>query len=91
MEKKYPNKFININYEEFVEDYENNIRDIFKKLELSWENHLLDFHKNNRPVETSSFQQVRKKIYKNSSEEWKKYKIYLKPMIEILSKNNIDF
>ena len=89
--KKYPNKFININYEEFVEDYENNIRDIFKKLELSWENHLLDFHKNNRPVETSSFQQVRKKIYKNSSEEWKKYKIYLKPMIEILSKNNIDF
>ena len=89
--KKYPNKFINIIYEEFVEDYENNIRKIFQKLELNWENHLLDFHKNKRPVETSSFQQVRKKIYKNSSDEWKKYKTYLKPMMEVLSKNNIDY
>jgi len=89
--KKYPNKFINIIYEEFVEDYENNIRKIFQKLELKWENHLLNFHENRRPVETSSFQQVRKKIYKNSSDEWKKCKSYLKPMMEVLSKNNIDF
>ena len=88
---KYPNKFINIIYEEFVEDYENSVRKIFQKLELNWENHLLDFHKNKRPVETSSFHQVRKKIYKNSSEEWKKYKEYLGPMMEVLSKNNIDF
>ena len=88
---KYPNKFINIIYEEFVEDYENSVRKIFQKLELNWENHLLDFHKNKRPVETSSFQQVRKKIYKNSSVEWKKYKEYLGPMMEVLSKNNIDF
>ena len=88
---KYPNKFINIIYEEFVEDYENNIIKIFKKLKLNWENHLLEFYKNKRPVETSSFQQVRKKIYKNSSDEWKKYKNYLKPMIEVLSKNNIEF
>ena len=48
-------------------------------------------HKFNITVLTSSFQQVRKKIYKNSSEEWKKYKNFLKPMIEILSKNNIKF
>ena len=88
---KYPNKFINIIYEEFIEDYENNIKKIFQKLELNWENHLLEFYKNKRPVETSSFQQVRKKIYKNSSEEWKKYKNFLTPMIEILSKNNIKF
>ena len=60
-------------------------------MELNWENHLLEFYKNNKPVETSSFQQVRKKIYKNSSEEWKKYKEFLGPMMEVLSKNNIDF
>ena len=88
---KYPNKFINIIYEDFVEDYENNIKEIFRKLELNWENYLLDFHQNKRPVETSSFLQVRKKIYKNSSDEWKKYKSYLKPMMEILLKNNIDY
>jgi len=89
--KKYPDKLINIIYEEFVEDYENNTKEIFKKLELNWEDHLLDFHENKKPVETLSFQQVRKKIYKNSSDEWKKYKKYLKPMMEVLSKNNIDY
>ena len=88
---KYPNQFINIVYEEFVEDYENNIKKIFQNLELNWENHLLEFYKNKRPVETSSFQQVRKKIYQNSSDEWKKYKTYLNPMMEILLKNNIKF
>ena len=88
---KYPNKFINIIYEEFVEDYENNIIEIFKKLKLNWENHLLEFYKNKRPVETSSFQQVRKKIYKNSSDQWKKYKDYLNPMMKVLIKNKIDF
>ena len=88
---KYPNQIININYEEFVDDYENNIKKIFQELELNWENHLLEFYKNKRPVETSSFQQVRKKIYKNSSEEWKKYKAYLSPMMDILLKNKIEF
>ena len=88
---KYPNQFINIIYEEFVEDYGNNIKKIFQKLNLEWENHLLEFYKNKRPVETSSFQQVRKKIYQKSSEEWKKYKNFLKPMMEVLSKNNIDY
>ena len=88
---KYPNQFINITYEKFVEDYQNNIKKIFQKLDLEWEDHLLEFYKNKRPVETSSFQQVRKKIYQKSSEEWKKYKNFLKPMMEVLSKNNIDY
>ena len=88
---KYPSQFINISYERFVEDYQNNIKKIFQKLDLEWEDHLLEFYKNKRPVETSSFQQVRKKIYQKSSEEWKKYKNFLKPMMEVLSKNNIDY
>ena len=88
---KYPNQFINITYEKFVEDYQNNIKKIFQKLDLEWEDHLLEFYKNKRPVETSSFQQVRKKIYQKSSEEWKKYKNFLKPMMEVLSRNNIDY
>ena len=88
---KYPSQFINITYERFVEDYQNNIKKIFQNLDLEWEDHLLEFYKNKRPVETSSFQQVRKKIYQKSSEEWKKYKNFLKPMMEVLSKNNIDY
>ena len=56
------------------------------QLELSWEDQLYDFHKNNRPVHTASFKQVRSKIFKNSSEQWKKYETYLKPMSDILKK-----
>ena len=89
--KKYSDKIININYEEFVQDYEENVRKLFNKLDLKWENQVLDFHKNNRPVETASFFQVRSKVYKNSSEQWKKYQSYLKPMMNVLKKNDIYF
>ncbi len=89
--KKFSHKIININYENFVNNYENNVRELFQNLNLKWEDHLFEFHKNNRAVETASFHQVRSKIYKNSSEQWKKYKNFLKPMIEILKKNDISF
>jgi hypothetical protein len=45
---------------------------------------VLDFHKSERSVRTASNQQVRKKMYKGSSEEWKKYEPWLGEMLEIL-------
>ena len=56
-------------------------------MEIKWEKKVMDFHKNNRPVQTASNLQVKKKIYRNSSIEWKKYKNWLKPMQNILNKN----
>ena len=88
---KYSEKIININYEKLVENFEYEVKDLFLKLDLSWENQLLDFHKNKRPVETASFMQVRSKIYKNSSEQWKNYKKYLTSMTKILSQNSVKF
>ena len=89
--KKYSKKIINVNYEHFVENFEVEVKKLFSKLNLDWEKQLYDFHKNERPVETASFKQVRNKIYKNSSEQWKNYKKYLTPMIDILSQNNVEF
>ncbi len=89
--ERYPEKIININYENLVENFEHEVKELFSKLQLNWEKHLYDFHKNERPVETASFMQVRNKIYKKSSEQWRSYKEYLKPMIKILSKNSIDY
>ena len=48
---------------------------------------LMNFHKNKRIVRTTSSIQVRQKIYQGSSEEWKKYKDYLKPLINGLKKS----
>tara|TARA_B100002052_G_scaffold290198_1_gene308516 strand:+ start:2444 stop:4090 length:1647 start_codon:yes stop_codon:yes gene_type:complete len=89
--ERYPKKIINVNYENFVENFETEIKVLFTKLNLNWENQLYDFHKNERPVETASLMQVRNKIYKKSSEQWKNYKKYLTPMTNILSANNIKF
>jgi len=67
-EQKYPDRIINLNYEELVNDFQKKVRELFEKLELSWEDQLYDFHKNNRPVHTASFKQVRSKIFKNAKE-----------------------
>ena len=88
---RFPDGFITINYEEFVSDHENKIVELFKILGLEWEDHLFEFQKNDRPVETASFLQVREKIYKDSSNEWKKFRKYLQPMIKIFENENINF
>jgi hypothetical protein len=88
---KFPEKIINIKYENLVDNFELEVKNLFKNLNLKWEDQVLKFYDNARSVETASFLQVRKNIYKNSSEEWKKYQNYLSPMIEVLTKNNIKF
>ena len=88
---KFPEKIINIKYENLVDNFELEVKNLFKNLNLKWEDQVLKFYDNTRSVETASFLQVRKNIYKNSSEEWKKYQNYLSPMIEVLKKNNIKF
>ena len=89
--EKYSEKIINVNYESFVENFEEEIKKLFDQLNLKWEKQLYDFHKNERPVETASLIQVRSKIYKKSSEQWKNYKKHLKPMTDILSLNNVEY
>ena len=89
--ERYSEKIININYENLVENFEEEVKKLFIKLELNWEKQLYDFHKNERPVETASFMQVRSKIYKKSSEQWKSYKKYLTSMTDILSSNNVEY
>ena len=50
---------------------------LIKHLELNWEESCLLPEKNKRSVRTASQQQVRKKVYKGSSNAWHKYKPYL--------------
>jgi len=46
-------------------------------LGLNWEKKCLFPEKNNRNISTASNVQVREKIYKGSSEQWKKFKPFL--------------
>ena len=89
--QKFDEKIINVNYEKFVLNHEKETKDIINKLSLNWENSLKNYNKNDRPVETASLHQVRGKIIKNTSEQWKQYSDYLIPMQEILKSKNILF
>ena len=88
---KYNKKFIHVNYEEFVQNFEKNTATLLNYLNLEWEDRIKDYSKVNRIVTTASFQQVREKIKKNTSKEWQKYSKYLHKMQENLSKFKINF
>ena len=76
-QSQYGDKIYNLSYENLTTDQENQTRKLIKHLELSWEEACLSPHKNKRSVRTASQQQVRQKVYKGSSEAWRKYEPYL--------------
>ena len=87
----YPNSLIEVDYDNFVMDFVLGSKSIIEEIGLNWEDKILNFHENNRAVETNSLLQVRNQVYQNSSKNWKKYEKYLTPVMEILNKNNIKF
>ena len=89
--EKYPMSLIEVDYDKFVLDYETNSKSVIAKIGLNWENQILKFYENNRAVETNSLLQVRSKVYQDSSQKWKKYEKHLKPIMDILKDNNIEF
>ena len=78
-------KILNVSYEETVEDIEKQSRRIFDFLGLPFEESVLSFHESKDLVRTPSTSQVRKPIYKNAVEAWKKYEDHLGPLIDSLN------
>ncbi len=73
----YSGRIYNLYYEKLTNDQDNQTRKLINHLELNWDEACLTPHKNKRIVRTASQQQVRKKVYKGSSEAWRKYEPYL--------------
>jgi tetratricopeptide (TPR) repeat protein len=84
----YPNKIYDICYEDLTTNQEEETRKLLDYCGLDWDKNCLDFHKNTRAVKTASVLQVRKKIYKGSSQAWKEHEAYLQPLIKGLEKTN---
>jgi tetratricopeptide (TPR) repeat protein len=82
---KFPNKIYELNYDSLTENQENETRKLLSYCGLKWNEDCINFHNNKRIANTASTFQVRKKIYKGSSDIWKKYRKYLQPMINILN------
>ena len=81
----YPGKIYDISYEDLTSNQEKETRKLIEYCDLNWDQNCLSFHKNKRDVKTASSLQVRKKMYQGSSDAWRKYADYLKPLNDALS------
>ncbi|GJL93200.1 tetratricopeptide repeat-containing sulfotransferase family protein [Hyphococcus sp.] len=82
--ERFPGAIYDLSYERLTEDQETETRNLLAHLGLDFEQSCIDFHESHRAVATISSMQVRRKLYKGSSDEWRKYEKFLGPLIERL-------
>ena len=79
-----PAPILDVPYEELVVNQEFWSRKIVDFVGVSWDARCLEYHKNDRPVVTSSFWQVRQPIYSSSIGRWRHYEKHLGPLLKVL-------
>ena len=75
----FPKKIYTIEYENLVNNQYQETEKLLSHLDLKFENSCIKFHQNERIVNTASTVQIRKKVYKHSSSQWKYYENFLRP------------
>lgn len=81
--RSFPGNIYDLDYERLTEDQEAESRKLLAFCGLPWEPACLDFHQSHRTVRTASSGQVRQKIYRGSSEAWRKYAGHLGPLSDL--------
>lgn len=84
--EKFPGRIYDLSYEALTEHQEVETRKLLEYVGLGWEVRCLEFHKTSRAVQTASDTQVRQRMYRGSSDEWRKYEKHLGSMVELLSR-----
>jgi hypothetical protein len=79
-----PSRVHRVIYEHMVDDTEAEVRRLLDYCGLEFESDCLEFHKTDRAVRTASSEQVRRPIYRDSTDEWRAYEQHLGPLIEAL-------
>jgi len=75
---------LDIVYEELISNQEEITRKMIDFCGLDWDERCLSFYKTKRDVNTPSYDQVRKPIYKKSVARWKNYEEFLQPLLRKL-------
>ena len=83
--QSYSDRIYNLDYDKLTEDQDSETRRLIDHLELNWEDACLAPQSNTRSVKTASQQQVRKKVYKGSSQAWRKYEPFLNGVFDELN------
>ena len=74
--ERYPDRIYRLDYDELTLDQEYETKRLISHLGLDWQGACLSPQKNKRAVKTASNQQVRQKVYKGSSQQWRKFGPY---------------
>jgi len=77
-----PGRFLEVFYEDVVEDVEREARRLIDYLGLAWDPACLSFHRTERVVMTASHWQVRQPLYATSVGRWRHYRKHLGPLLD---------
>jgi tetratricopeptide (TPR) repeat protein len=80
-----PGRIHFLSYERLVEDTETEIRRLLEYCGLPFEEGCLRFWENDRAVATPSAEQVRRPIFRESLQQWRKFEPWLGPLEEALA------
>lgn len=80
-----PGRVHRVVYERLVEDTEGEVRRLLEHCGLPFEESCLSFHQNARAVATASSEQVRRPMYRDALEAWRRYEPWLEPLRRALS------
>jgi tetratricopeptide (TPR) repeat protein len=76
-----PQRFLEVRYEELIDDLETVARRMVIHCGLPWDMRCLEFYRTNRMVRTASASQVRQPIYRSSVGRWRQYEAHLGPLL----------
>ena len=79
-----PGRILDVRYEDLVADQEAETRRILAHCGLDWDPACLRFHESDRQVMTASAIQVRRPIYRDSVDKWRRYEAHLRPLLDAL-------
>lgn len=85
-----PGRVTHIRYEDMVHDMPNVAKKVIEATGLEWDESVLDFHKKKQAVNTLSTTQVRRGVYKDSLQSWRRYEHHLKPLVELVG-NEVSY
>lgn len=79
--QRAPGEILDLDYEAFTLDPESGTRALLAHCGLRFSAECLNFHLSNRPVKTSSADQVRRAVYRGSSDAWRRYAPFLQTLL----------
>jgi hypothetical protein len=79
-----PGQVFDVDYEALVDAPEAGARAVIDHVGRTWEDQVMDFHKNTAPTATASAAQVREPVYTRSRDAWRDLEHRLTPLLDTL-------